>query len=179
MEGVEHWEEAVAGLIAEAEATGDQAGRVERLQRAAQIYERQVGDNEKAYAVWQAAFNEDYSNERSALALERLAGELGTGLALAAEAGAQLRAITDGRQRAALLVWTARWLLRFTGDRKGAESHLLEALKLDPASRAAAEGLRGLQGDAAPQAPPTPPPVVDENALAGSRPRETGSLMNL
>jgi len=179
MEGADHWEETIAGLIAEAEATPDQAGRVERLQRAAQIYEQQVRDSEKAYAVWQAAFNEDYSNEQSALALERLAGDLGTGLALAAEAGAQLRDVSDGRQRAALLVWTARWLLRFTGDRKGAESHLLEALKLDPASRAAADGLRGLQGEEAPQTPPTPPPVVDEAALAGARPRDTGSLMNL
>jgi tetratricopeptide (TPR) repeat protein len=179
MEGADHWEETIAGLIAEAEATPDQAGRVERLQRAAQIFEQQVGDSEKAYAVWQAAFNEDYSNEQSALALERLAGDLGTGLALAAEAGAQLRDVSDGRQRAALLVWTARWLLRFTGDRKGAENHLLEALKLDPASRAAADGLRGLQGEEAPQTPPTPPPVVDEAALAGARPRDTGSLMNL
>jgi tetratricopeptide (TPR) repeat protein len=179
MEGADHWEETIAGLIAEAEATPDQAGRVERLQKAAQIYESQVGDNEKAYAVWQAAFHEDFSNEQSALALERLAGELGTGLALAAEAGAQLREVSEGRQRAALLVWTARWLLRFTGDRKGAESHLLEAVRLDPASRAAADGLRGLQGEEAAQAPPTPPPVMDETALAGSRPRETGSLMNL
>src|SRR6185436_2855650 len=129
MESAEHWEDAIAGLIAEAEATPDQAGRVERLQRAAEIYETQVGDAEKAYAVWQAAFQEDFSNEQSALALERLAGDLGTGLALAAEAGAQLREVNEGRQRAALLVWTARWLLRFTGDRKGAETLLLEALR--------------------------------------------------
>jgi tetratricopeptide (TPR) repeat protein len=179
MDSVADWEEAIAGLIAEAEATPDQAGRVERLQRAAQIYESQLGDGEKAYAVWQAAFNEDYSNDQSALALERLASELGTGLALAAEAGAQLREVRDGRQRAALLVWTARWLLRFTGDRKGAETHLLEAVRLDPSSRAAAEGLRGLTGQEVLQAPATPAPVTDEAALAGQRPRETGSLMNL
>jgi tetratricopeptide (TPR) repeat protein len=193
MESAEQLEDAIAVLIAEAEATADQAGRVERLQRAAQIYENQVGDAEKAYAVWQAAFNEDFTNEQSALALERLAGDLGTGLALAAEAGAQLREVSEGRQRAALLVWTARWLLRFTGDRKGAETHLLEALRLDPASRAAADGLRGLHGEDEPQAPPTPAPVapppaapppatlpvMDEATLAGARPRETGSLMNL
>jgi len=180
MEGADHWEETIAGLIAEAESTPDQAGRVERLQKAAQIYEQQVADNEKAYAVWQAAFHEDFSNEQSALALERLAGELGTGLALAAEAGTQLQQVTEGRQRVALLVWTARWLLRFTGDRKGAESHLLEAVRLDPASRAAADGLRGLHGEEEPQSQPTPPPpVMDETALAGARPRDTGSLMNL
>src|SRR5689334_13921488 len=134
MQRNEQWEEQIAALIAEAESTADQAGRVQRLQRAAEIYEVQVGDAEKAYAVWQAAFGEDYANEQSGLALERLAGHLGTGLALAAETGALLREVSDGRQRVALLVWTARWLLRFTGDRTGAEAHLLEALRIDPAS---------------------------------------------
>jgi tetratricopeptide (TPR) repeat protein len=175
MRGVEHWEETIAGLIAEAEGTPDRAGRVARLQRAAQIYESQMADGEKAYAVWQAAFHEDFANEQSALALERLASELGTGLALAAEAGGLLRDVSDRRQRAALLVWTARWLLRFTGDRAGAETHLLEALKIDPASRAAAAGLRGLHGEEE-EASPTPPPVMDEAALAGRAPRLTGPL---
>jgi tetratricopeptide (TPR) repeat protein len=176
IDGSEHWEEAIAGLIAEAEATPDQSGRVERLQRAAHIYEAQVGDGEKAYAVWQAAFHEDFANEQSALALERLAGDLGMGLSLAAEAGALLRQVSQGRQRAALLVWTARWLLRFTGDRTGAEAHLLEALRIDPASRGAAEGLRHLHPEMGEGTAATPPPVLDELALAGPRGRDTGPL---
>lgn len=181
MEGANEWEEKIAVLIAEAESTPDQAGRVERLQRAAQIYEKQVGDAEKAYAVWQAAFNEDYANEQSAQALERLAGELGTGLALASEARSLLAGVSDGRQRGALLVWSARWLERFTGDRKGAEAHLEEALRIDPGSRAATEALRALRGEPTyvEDVPATPPPVMDETALAGQRPRMTGSLMNL
>jgi tetratricopeptide (TPR) repeat protein len=180
MEGTDQWEDAIAGLIAEAEGTPDQAGRVERLQRAAQIYESQVGDNEKAYAVWQAAFNEDYANDQSALALERLAGELGTGLALAAEAGALLRQVTDGRQRAALLVWTARWLVRFTGDRAGAETHLVEALRLDPSSRGASDGLRALAAERGEAAPTTPLPAFDDQAaLAGPRRETNWSLTNL
>jgi tetratricopeptide (TPR) repeat protein len=178
MQRTEQWEEAIATLIAEAETTPDQAGRVQRLQRAAEIYEVQVGDAEKAYAVWQAAFAEDYANEQSGLALERLAGHLGTGLALAAETGAQLRQLNEGRQRAALLVWTARWLLRFTGDRTGAEAHLIEALRIDPASRAAAEGLRGLHPEMADAGTATPPPVMDEAGLAGPR-RDTGPIGSL
>jgi tetratricopeptide (TPR) repeat protein len=174
---MEQLEEEIAGLIAQAETTADQGGRVRRLQRAAEIYEVQIGDAEKAYAVWQAAFGEDYANEQSGLALERLAGHLGTGLALAAETGALLRQVSQGRQRAALLVWTARWLLRFTGDRTGAEAHLLEALRIDPASRAAAEGLRGLHPEMEERAP-TPPPVMDEAGLAGPR-RDTGPVGSL
>ena len=181
MEGADHWEEAIAGLIAEAESTPDQAGRVERLQRAALIYETNVGDGEKAYTVWQAAFSEDYTNEQSAQALERLAGELGTTLSLAAEAGVLLRDVTDGRQRAALLVWTARWLERFTGDRKGAQENLEEALRIEPGSKVAREALRNLRGEPVfvEDVAPTPPPVMDEAALAGPAPRMTGSLMNL
>lgn len=180
MEAAQEWEDAIAGLIAEAEETADQAGRVDRLQRAARIYEEQVRDGEKAYAVWQAAFNEDYSNDKSALALERLAGELGTGLALAAEAGALLRQVSDGRQRAALLVWTARWLLRFTGDRTGAENHLVEALRLDPGSRGASEGLRALAAERGEPDRSTPLPAFDDpGALASPAPRMTGSLLNL
>jgi tetratricopeptide (TPR) repeat protein len=170
-------EEAIARLIAEAEQTTDRATRVARLQQVAQIYQVEVEDREKAYAVWLAAFNEDPTSEEAALALEQLAGELGTGLTLAAEAGAALGQVTEPRQRAALLVWTARWLLRFTGDRKGAEAHLREALQIDPASPAASEALRGLQGG------PAPPPAalaVDENALVDRPARDTGQgLPNL
>jgi hypothetical protein len=169
----ESWEDEIAELIAGAEASADVADRVERLQRAAQIYEQRVGDGEKAYAVWQAAFNEDYSNERSGAALERLAAELGLGLALAAEMGALLRQVSPGRQRAALLVWTARWLLRFTGDRTGAEGHLLEAVRIDPTSRAAREALRALNPELAPSAPATPPAEAEEAALAAPRVRYT------
>jgi len=174
LEGADHWEDAIAGLIAEAEATTDQKARIERLQRAAHIYETQVGDGEKAYAVWQAAFSEDFANEEAALALERLAGQLGTGLALAAKAGALLRQVRDGRQRAALLVWTARWLQRFTGDRTGAEAHLREALRLDPASRAAAEGLRELRPEDDEALLPTPAPERAPAAPAGAGLRDTG-----
>jgi tetratricopeptide (TPR) repeat protein len=174
MDGADSWEETIVSLIADAEATPDQAGRVQRLQQAAQIYESRVGDAEKAYAVWQAAFNEDYANDQSALALERLAGQLGTGLALAAETGALLRGPIEGRQRAALLVWSARWLLRFTGDRAGAETHLLEALRIDPGSRAAAEALRGLHPEMGAGAR-TPAPEVEEAALAAPRMRYTST----
>jgi tetratricopeptide (TPR) repeat protein len=169
----ESWEETIAELIAGAEASADASDRVQRLQQAAQIYEQHLGDREKAYAVWQAAFNEDFGNERSALALERLASELGLGLSLAAETGALLRQVSPGLRRAALLVWTARWLLRFTGDRTGAEGHLIEAMQLDPASRDAREALRALRPDLVSSAPAAPAPEPDEAALVGPRVRYT------
>src|SRR3954454_8037763 len=50
------FEDAIARLLSEAEAATDRVERLDRLRRAAQMYDVQVGDGEKAFAVWQAAF---------------------------------------------------------------------------------------------------------------------------
>src|SRR5205814_7253793 len=76
------FEDAIARLLTEAEATTDRAEKLDRLRRAAQMYDIQVGDGEKAFAVWQAAFAVDMRDERTAEALEALAQRLGTGPAL-------------------------------------------------------------------------------------------------
>src|SRR4051812_37862953 len=130
--GQSDWESAIAQLILDAERAPDPATRIDRLQRAAEIYETEMREPEKAFDVWQAAFVQDFTNERSAKALERLAGQRGDGAQLPAHLRTLLPEATETRQRAALLAWVGRWLARFTEDRAAAEAHLLEALRLDP-----------------------------------------------
>lgn len=150
-------EEAIARLIAQAESSPDRASRVERLQRAAQIYESQIGDPEKALTVWQAAFNEDFSDEASGQALERLAERLRSGAGLVADCKTLLGSVSDPGQRVALLSWLGRWQARFTQDRAAAEAYLLEAVRMDPRSRAAAE-LQAFAGAEDEEVLVTPPP---------------------
>jgi tetratricopeptide (TPR) repeat protein len=145
--GQSDWEAAIAQLIMDAEHAPDTPTRIDRLQRAAEIYETEMREPEKAFDVWQAAFVQDFTSERSAKALERLAGQRGDGAQLAAHLRTLLPEATEPRQRAALLAWVGRWLARFTEDRAAAEAHLLEALRLDPSSAVASSTLRSISGD--------------------------------
>jgi tetratricopeptide (TPR) repeat protein len=156
-EGQADCEEAIAQLLGDAEAATERPVRVDCLQRAAEIYESQLGDLEKAAAVWQAAFAEDFINDRSGQALERLAEQRGCGAQLATELRALLPETTEPRQRAALSAWVGRWLTRFTEDRAAGEAYLLEALRLDPSSTVAEKTLRVLADEPIP-AETTPVP---------------------
>jgi tetratricopeptide (TPR) repeat protein len=177
-EGQADCEEAIAQLLGEAEASSDRAARVDCLQRAADIYESQTGEFDKAATVWQAAFTEDFSNERSGQALERLAERRGTGAALLDEMRALLADITDPRQRAALTAWVGRWTARFGEDRDAGEALLLEALRLDPGSTIAEKTLRVLANEPRPKPRPVPrpapmtaePPPVSRPSPVATRP---------
>jgi tetratricopeptide (TPR) repeat protein len=118
------------------------------------VYELQMGELEKAAAVWQAAFGEDFTNERSGQGLERVAQKRRAGPALTEEMRGLLSEISNLRQRAALSAWVGRWLTRFTADRAAGEAYLLEALQVDPGSKIAESTLRALAAEVA--AEPTP-----------------------
>jgi len=155
-------EETVARLIAEAEAATDPRTRAARLRRAADVYERDLGDGASALMVLQAAFFEDTSDDACAGELERLAERLGEGASLVVDGEARAADLRDPRQRARLLVRVARWQLRFLGDDRGAEANLLEALRAAPGEPAVNEALRELQrarGDD--EGEVTPPPVAE------------------
>jgi tetratricopeptide (TPR) repeat protein len=157
------WEEAIARLIAEAESNADKSERIGRLSRAAAIYENDLKDLPKAFAVWQAAFMEDFTRKETGVALERIAEATHTERVLFDEYGQQYKQITDTKQRAALLAWTGRWLAKFNGDRNEAEVRLSEALRLDPGSPVAKRGLRELERDQQ----PTPPPEWRPDRASG------------
>jgi tetratricopeptide (TPR) repeat protein len=165
-EGQADCEEAIAQLLGDAEAATERSVRVDCLHKAAEIYESQLGDLDKAATVWQAAFAEDFINERSGQALERLAEQRGCGAQLATELRALLPETTEPRQRAALSAWVGRWLTRFTEDRAAGEAYLLEALRLDPSSTVAEKTLRVLADE--PELPETTP--VPERASRRDNP---------
>jgi tetratricopeptide (TPR) repeat protein len=153
-EGQAECEEAIARLLGKAEAASDQSERVECLQQAAEVYELQMGELEKAATVWQAAFGEDFTNERSGQGLERVAQKRRGGKALTEEMRALIPEISNLRQRAALSAWVGRWLIRFIDDRAAGEAYLLEAQRVDPGSKIAESTLRALAAEIA--AEPTP-----------------------
>jgi tetratricopeptide (TPR) repeat protein len=169
------FEDAIARLLSQAEVTSDRAARLDLLRRAAQIYEVQVGDADKAFAVWQAAFALDFTDARSAEAIERFAERLGRGPALVTELSPLVRGITDERQRASLLAWLGRWLALFTAERARAEEMLFESLKLDPSCSVAAATLR-LLADEVSVAEATPPPTLAP--VASLAPGDQADLQN-
>jgi tetratricopeptide (TPR) repeat protein len=150
------WEETIAQLLAEAEAVTDRHERARRLQRVAEIYETEAADPDKAFAVWQAAFIQDFCNQPAACALERLAEHLGNAATLVADLRPLVEDEADPRQRASLLAWIGRWSFWFAGERAAAEALLTAALGLDPTSSVAVRTLRELSGDQERTPPPLP-----------------------
>jgi tetratricopeptide (TPR) repeat protein len=167
------WEKAIRGLLAQAEEASDGAQRIERLGRAADIYETQLNDPRKAFAVWQAAFAADFSQPRPAEALERLAERLGAGPALFAHFQPMVAEAGTARERASLLAWLGRWLARFTQDFPSAEQYLVEALRLDPTCLVATRTLRALASHAgrSEDMADTPPPSVGRASRPITLPR--------
>ena len=71
------WEQLNEILLERVEHTDDQQERIRLLQAVAQIYEQEIGDQESAFVVLQAAFREDYSHEDTGHEIERLATAAG------------------------------------------------------------------------------------------------------
>jgi tetratricopeptide (TPR) repeat protein len=162
------WEDVITGLLQQAERATDRGERAARLKHAAQIYETQLGDRAKAFAVLQAAFATDLSDVQSAEGLERLAEQLGAGPSLILAFRPLVLDATPARTRAALLAWLGRWLARFTDDFERSEEYLVEALRVDPTCQLAAQTLRVLasQAGACEDLADTPPPSVRAPATA-------------
>lgn len=68
-----HWEQLTEVLLERVEMTEKVSERIDSLGAVARIYEEELGDQDAAFVVLQAAFKEDYSHERTAKELERLA----------------------------------------------------------------------------------------------------------
>jgi hypothetical protein len=152
-------EQQIANLIEAAQTSDDPSTRAECLQRAARLYEAELGDAEKALAVWQAAFVQNVGDDQAARALERLAASCGNGARLTSELLPLLDDTTDPAARASLLAWLGRWLARFTGDRAAGEVYLIEALRIDPLSPVAISTLRELAAEEDDRGDATPPPA--------------------
>lgn len=129
-----NWERLTEVLLERVEHTPDAEGRIQLLQQVARIYEEEMGDQESAFVVLQAAFKEDYSHESTAKELERLATAAGKWQELLADytqVVAQLEH-EDPQKAADLWVKMARWY----GDHLSLVDYAIHsaqaALRLDP-----------------------------------------------
>jgi tetratricopeptide (TPR) repeat protein len=107
----QQWEALTEQLINRADvATEDQAeDKVRFLQQAAKVFEENLDDLDSAFAVLQAAFNVDYSNEDTSRELERIATVANKWGDLLNEYNSIVNEIEDPLERCELWVKIGRW----------------------------------------------------------------------
>ena len=166
-------DERIGVLIEKAASSPDVHERIRCFLEAAQIYEAELKESDKALITLQAALAEDYTAVPSIEALGRLADALGRKPELIDEYAESLAEIPDPAQRVALLLTLARWH-EDLGDAAGAESKLVKAIAADPGSmpaiRALAERLTERQDW---------PALAQHLAAAGTRVRRTADRTEL
>lgn len=146
----ERWEDLAGILIERAEAAEDVALRTATLARVAQIFETNLGDDDKALLILQTAWSEDFTDDAIAREIERLAARTGRLAAVVEEYEAVAVEAPHDARRVALLLRLADWQEQHLGFESEAESKLVAALAQDPASVAAACALSdffGRRGD--------------------------------
>ncbi len=127
----QNWEPLVALLIDRAEYL-EQQPRQDVLCSVAEVYEKHLGDSDNAFQVLGIAFEIDYSNERVAAELERLATQAGKSQELVQQWSQVAQAEQDPKTAADLWVKIARRGDSALQDTDYAISTATYALQLDP-----------------------------------------------
>lgn len=127
------WEQLVALLIDRAEYLESQA-RQDVLCSVAEVYEKYLGDSNQAFGVLGVAFEIDYSNERVASELERLATQAGKSAELVQQWQQVAQAEPDPKVAADLWVKIARRGDSALADTEFAIGSANYALQLDPSN---------------------------------------------
>jgi tetratricopeptide (TPR) repeat protein len=137
-------EDLIALYIARVEATGDNAERVDLLRRAAAVYERDLDDRNNAFETLQLAWSADYTDETTALELERLAGLTQRWNELLTSANAALAEVTDRDLKIAICLRCAKWYGTELKHPEYAIPYYQQILALDPANLPAMRQMAGL-----------------------------------
>ncbi len=103
------WTRLVELLLARIEYVDGPPERIKLFLDIAAIYEEQMSDRDSAFVTLQAAFREDYSNDRVAKELERLATATSKWNELLTEYTQVAQGMTDAKQASDLWVKIARW----------------------------------------------------------------------
>lgn len=154
------WEDLAALLIERAESSTNTSGRVRYLVRAAQVFEKNLGDTDRAYITLLAAFQDDPASEEAATELARVTAALGRFPDLLADCMAVAAQLTPPEKQAAMYVVMANWYRDHVGDPTSSEQAMEAALAADPTNLVA---LRSL---------------VESHKLAGDHPRAAVYLAN-
>ena len=104
---------------------------VELLQEAALIYEEQLEQPDKAFAVWLSAFSQDRMNDDTRIHLERLAAAQGRWSELLDAFAEAVKQTTEARVKVSLLTAMGRWYVGLEQPEL-ASSLVNQALHMDP-----------------------------------------------
>jgi len=140
------WADLVSLFVERAASTREPAERTRCLVRAAQIYDTNLGDPDRAFLTLLAALHQDPDNDGVAGELARLATVHNRWDELFANCRDLVATASSEAQRAELLVTMALWYERDLGDRTEAERCLESAMGADPTNVAALRSLVLLHG---------------------------------
>ena len=137
----ERWEDLAALYIERAEGSPNAAGRARYLVHAAQVFDRHLGDADRAYITYFAAFQDDPSNQDAVAELARVTTSLGRFPELLDECMTVAEQLTPPDKQAAMYVAMSTWFQEQLGDSTSSEQALEAALAADPANLTALRAL--------------------------------------
>ncbi|MCE9573275.1 MAG: tetratricopeptide repeat protein [Deltaproteobacteria bacterium] len=141
------WTELTEVLLERVEQRTDVPEQIQLLNAVAKIYETELGDQEGAFYVLQAAFKRDYAHEETAIELERLATATNRWQELLEEYTHQVAELeqTDRAAAADLWVKVGRWYGEHLSHIEFAIHSVEQALRIDPSHTGALAALAELQ----------------------------------
>ncbi len=127
------WESLTEVLLERVEYSSDQRDRITLFQTVAKVFEQELGDQERAFVVLQAAFREDYSDEDTAHELERLATAAGKWQELLADYTEVVQGLESESPDKAADLWVkiGRWYADHAQHLEYAIHSAQQALRLD------------------------------------------------
>lgn len=144
------WEDLAALFIERAESAGNASSRARHLVQAAQVFEKNLGDADRAYITLLAAFEDDPASEEAAADLSRVTTSLDRFPELLEECMAVAAQLTPPEKQAAMYVAISTWFREQAGDSDSSQNALEAALAADPANSSALRELvniHKLRGD--------------------------------
>ncbi|MDB4953107.1 MAG: Tetratricopeptide 2 repeat protein, partial [Myxococcales bacterium] len=141
------WTELVEILLERSEIVPDVGLQISLLNQVAKIYETEIGDQESAFYVLQAAFKRDYAHDETANELERLATATNRWQELLDEYTNRVNELEREDRGAAGDLWVkiGRWYGEHLSHLEYAIHSVQQALRIDPAHTGALSAIADLQ----------------------------------
>ena len=141
------WAELVEILLERSELRPKVEEQIAILNEVGKIYESEIGDQESAFYVLQAAFKRDYTHEETAKELERLATATNRWQELLDEYTARVNELENEDRNTAADLWVkiGRWYGEHLSHLEYAIHSVQQALRIDPAHTGALSAIADLQ----------------------------------
>ncbi|HEX4416333.1 MAG TPA: tetratricopeptide repeat protein [Kofleriaceae bacterium] len=141
------WAELVEVLLERSELRPSVEEQIQILNRVARIYESEIGDQESAFYVLQAAFKRDYAHDQTANELERLASATNRWQELLDEYTNRVNELEAEDRGSAADLWVkiGRWYAEHLSHLEYAIHSVQQALRIDPSHTGALGGMAELQ----------------------------------